>query len=162
MKPALRFVLGCGLALLLGVAGYWLAMAEPLQALAIEEQNNTRLRLTINEARHIANQQGHLNVLNQRLRRAAGANAVDTAPRSFATTLAEISQRLTSAGGTISGIYPQETRRACGFRVLVPPAHTVTLLRAVEQTLAWRIVNLELARTTDGRMELYLLLDLGR
>ena len=141
MKPALRFALGCGVALLLGMAGYWLAMAEPLQALASEER---------------------LTNLNQRLRRAAGANAVDTAPWSSATTLTEISQRLTASGGTISGIYPQEAGRACGFRVLVPPAQTVELLRAVEQTLAWRIESLELTRTDDGRMELYLLLEFGR
>lgn len=162
MKPALRFALGCGVALLLGMAGYWLAMAEPLQALANEEQNGVRLRQTVDEARHIARQQERLTSLNQRLRRAAGANAVDTAPRSSATTLTEISQRLTAAGGTISGIYPQEAGRACGFRVLVPPAQTVELLRAVEQTLKWRIESLELARTDDGRMELYLLLELGR
>lgn len=162
MKLALRFALGCGIALLLGMAGYWLAMAEPLQALASEEQNGVRLRQTVDEARYIANQQERLTNLNQRLRRAAGANAVDTAPRSSATTLTEISQRLTASGGTISGIYPQEGRSACGFRVLVPPAQTVELLRAVEQTLAWRTESLELARTDDGRMEVYLLLELGR
>lgn len=162
MKAPVRFLAGCGIAALLAAAGYWLALEEPLQALAAEERTGEQMRLTVTEARSIARQKEALAVFNQRLRRAAGANSADTAPRSSATMLAEASQRMVAAGGEISGIYPQPAQQACGFRVLVSPQRVVDLLREVERTLAWQLAKLEMKKADDGRMELYLLLEFGR
>ena len=161
MKPVMRFACGCGVALLFALAGYWLALAEPLQALNEEMRTGEQMRKTVDEAKQIARQQERLAIANQRLRRATGANAIDTAPQSPATTLAEASQRIVSAGGVIVGIYPQ-TIQTCGFRVMVPANQAIDVVREVERTLIWRLARLEMKKADDGRMELYLLLEYGR
>lgn len=161
MKPAMRFACGCGTALLLALAGYWLALAEPLQALAQETRSGEQLRETVDEAKRIARQQERLAMANQQLRRATGANAVDSAPQSSATNLAEASRRIVAAGGAIAGIYPQPNQ-GCGFRVIAPASQAIDVVREVERNLAWRLARLEMKKADDGRMELYLLLEFGR
>lgn len=158
MKGLRSFMLGLGIIMLFGIAGYYSALAEPLQALARNEKMVATLRQTVADARALTREQTQLQLLNQRLRRTTGAVPVGVTKQTFAAALARISQDITLAGGNISGIYPQEGRQVCGFRILTNPNDAITLVRQVEQTLAWHCERLEAQRAADGRLELYLLL----
>lgn len=159
MNGARSFSLGLGIILLFGIAGYYTALAEPLQTLARDEQTLAILRQTVADAHALARERTQLQLLNQRLRRATNAVPVGIPQQTFAAALARISQDITLAGGSISGIYPQESRQSCGFRVLAHPNDAITLVRQVEQTLAWHCERLEAQRAADGRLELYLMLE---
>lgn len=162
MTPLRELALGLGLAGLLGIAGYCGALAEPRAAIARDEHKLAAMQRNLDDARAVARAQGHLQALNQRLRRATGTAASGTAKQSFAGALAQLTGELTQAGGIVSGIYPQEGRAACGLRVLVTADRAVTLVQQIEQAMAWHCARLEAKRTDDGRLELYFLLEQTR